>query len=79
MPKNAQSRPSAAGNFHDTITFAEIDYDQFDGKETLNIQVVPTFIGYKNGKQVLRFTGIRSQEQLQSDLHRLLDMNNYFF
>jgi thioredoxin-like negative regulator of GroEL len=67
----------AAGNFQDKVIFAEIDYNQYENKESLrswlHLTEVPTFIGYKNGKEVLRFSGVRSQEQLTHTLHRLID------
>lgn len=72
----------AAGNFNDQITFAEIDYEQFDNQEflhhTLHLTEVPTFIGYKNGKLVIRFSGVRTQEQLNHALQRLLDSNQSY-
>lgn len=69
----------AAGNFGDKITFAEIDYGQLDDHEkenvanSLRLNAVPIFIGYVDGKEALRFSGIVSQEKLNQYLHSLLD------
>lgn len=72
---------SAAGNFQGQIVFGEIDFKQFDNsdnlRDSLRLTQVPTFICYKDGKELFRFTGAVSEEQLNRELYRLLDNNNY--
>lgn len=68
----------AAGNFQNRITFAEIDFKHIDNPDSLRNELrlteVPTCIGYVDGKEVLRFSGVRTDEQLNRTLNHLLDI-----
>ncbi|MFI5333478.1 MAG: thioredoxin family protein [Candidatus Babeliales bacterium] len=70
----------AAGNFQDRILFAEIDFGQLSEPDKNNVRhelrltEVPTFIGYVDGKEALRFSGVRTDEQLNRTLNHLLDI-----
>ncbi|MBN1549749.1 thioredoxin family protein, partial [Candidatus Babeliales bacterium] len=52
-------------------TFVEIDTDSFTDAQKLNIKGIPAFIGYKHGKEKLRFTGARSYEELKDEIKEL--------
>ena len=56
------------------ITFAEADMETADdvGQE-LKIKGMPTFIGYKNGKEILRFSGYKNKDALQKEIEKLLN------
>lgn len=61
-----------AGEMGDKVMFAEVDVDQFPDGQLLNVQALPTFIGYKNGKEVSRFAGFRERQQLKQEIEKLL-------
>lgn len=60
-----------AEELQDKITFVEIDIDSFTDSQKLNIKGIPAFIGYKHGKEKLRFSGARSYEELKDEIKEL--------
>jgi len=56
----------------DTITFAEIDIDAFKDREAIaSVESLPTVLLFKDGKEVHRFTGFKTVEELRQELKKL--------
>ena len=61
-----------ASEFEGKIRIAKVNVDQNPGiANQLNIQGVPTFITFKNGKQVARSVGAQSKKQLHAFLKNI--------
>ncbi|AFZ42305.1 thioredoxin [Halothece sp. PCC 7418] len=59
--------------FHDRLTVVKIDTDKYpDIASEYQILALPTLILFKDGKPAQRFEGMRSNEQLISELEKLL-------
>ena len=55
-----------AANKHPNIKFIRVDVDDnLNLASSQSIQVVPTFVAYKNGQEVSRITGYNPSEQFQ--------------
>lgn len=55
-----------AAKRYSNIKFIRVDVDDnLDLAASQNIQVVPTFVAYKNGQEVSRITGYNPAEQFQ--------------
>ena len=61
-----------ASELQDSITFTEINFDEFDNKDSLNVRGLPTIICYKSGKEAFRIGGYRTKEQLRSEINKLI-------
>lgn len=55
----------------DTFTFVELDVDHFDNGQALGIEYLPTFAGYKNGKQVFITSGEKDPQELKQLIMKL--------
>ncbi|CAL8109117.1 unnamed protein product [Calicophoron daubneyi] len=62
----------AMKNYMDSVLMAKVDVDKLDGvAETYKINVVPTVILMKNGKEIDRFSGLKEKEYIDKILHSL--------
>ncbi|SRR6056297_466209 len=62
-----------AGIFQSQATFAEVDVDENrEIARSCNIRNIPTLILYKNGREIIRFTGLQSQSVLSEALEKPL-------
>ncbi|HJZ24358.1 MAG TPA: thioredoxin family protein [Candidatus Babeliales bacterium] len=62
----------AAQELSDVASFYTVDTDTFTDVDKLNIRGIPTFIIYKSGKEVSRFSGARSYESLKNEIEKSL-------
>jgi len=61
-----------AANKYSNIKFVRVDVDDnLDLAASQNIQVVPTFVAYKNGQEVARTTGYNPPEQFNNFIETL--------
>ncbi|MFC6334767.1 thioredoxin family protein [Paenibacillus septentrionalis] len=72
--------PEVEEQYKDKVTFYEIDRDELpDLCLELNILGIPSFIAYKNGKELIRFVNKlrKSREEIEQFVNRAVDVSEH--
>ena len=59
---------AVAAELGDKFVFVEVDADAFEGKESLEIEGLPTVIIYENGAEAHRFSGGYEAAEIKKEL-----------
>lgn len=71
--------PEVEKNYANRLAFIEVDRDQFpDLGSELNILGIPSFVGFSNGKELIRFVSKlrKSREEIEQFLDRVVEVSN---